>query len=74
MRQDLFKDIWMKSNYLTTFTSTSYFQRALKADVRGYLLKDSLVGRSFCFVYFNQGMRITGCTPDMSNAETYGGR
>jgi hypothetical protein len=71
MRQDLFTDIWMQSNY---FTRTGYFQRALRADVRGYLLKDSLVGRSFCFVYFNQGMRITGCTPDMSNAETYGGR
>ena len=36
-----FKGIECKVIILTTFAEHGYFQRALKADVRGYLLKDS---------------------------------
>ena len=35
------KPVGCKVIILTTFARTGYFQRALKADVRGYLLKDS---------------------------------
>ncbi len=38
---DALKPFGCKVIILTTFARTGYFQRALNADVRGYLLKDS---------------------------------